>query len=180
MFPRSEAMSVYTADVRPVEFAALVREHQAMVFSLACRFLHNRQQAEEIAQETFLRLYQNLDSVGSAGHLVHWLRQVTWRLCIDELRRRQPQVGASIDEIGEPAAESVETDVLLSSRIRRLVASLPASFRMAVIHRYQEDMVPSEIAEVLEIPVNTVKSKLQRALAMLRGKLDRSGEARAR
>jgi RNA polymerase sigma-70 factor, ECF subfamily len=160
------------------EFAALVREHQAMVFSLANRFLRNRALAEEIAQEAFLRLYQNLPSIESPLHLLRWLRTVTWRLCVDEVRRRPPHPGVSLDEIAEPPAASAGEDALLSERIREMVAGLPDSVRMAVILRYQEDMDPSEIAEVLGVPLNTVKSKLHRALLMLRGKWSRSRAGR--
>lgn len=145
-----------------------------MVFSLACRFLRDRSQAEEIAQEAFLRLYQNLESIESRAHLVYWLQKVTWRLCIDEIRRRPRHKGVSIDEIAEPAAEYHEPDSPLSDCIRRLVAGLPESVRMAVILRYQEDLNPAEIARVLDIPLNTVKSKLHRAIVILRGRLTRS------
>jgi RNA polymerase sigma-70 factor (ECF subfamily) len=175
MLPDGKAIAARMGEVGRAEFASLVRGHQAMVFSLACRFLRDRGQAEEIAQEAFLRLYQNLGSIKSPTHLVHWLRKVTWRLCIDEVRRRPPHPGVSIDEIPEPAAKSMETDALLSEKMRRLVAGLPDSVRMAVILRYQEDMDPSEIADVLDVPLNTVKSKLHRAISMLRAKWTRSG-----
>ena len=64
-------------------FAALVREHQAMVFGLAYHFLQSRAQAEELAQDVFLALHQNLPRVESARHLVFWLRRVTSNRCID-------------------------------------------------------------------------------------------------
>jgi RNA polymerase sigma-70 factor (ECF subfamily) len=63
----------------------------------------------------------------------------------------------------------------MDETLRRLVASLPETPRMVMVLRYQEDLDPSEIAEVLEMPVATVKSHLQRALAMLREKLARRG-----
>jgi RNA polymerase sigma-70 factor (ECF subfamily) len=62
---------------------------------------------------------------------------------------------------------------MMAETLRRMVASLPPKARMAVILRYQEDLDPVEIAEVLEMPVRTVKSHLQRSLALLRGKLAR-------
>jgi RNA polymerase sigma-70 factor (ECF subfamily) len=65
---------------------------------------------------------------------------------------------------------------MASERLRRLIASLPEKQRAIVILRYQEDMDPTEIASVLEMPVNTVKSKLHRALALLRGKMERREE----
>jgi len=65
-------------------------------------------------------------------------------------------------------------DPLLENRLRQLVASLPPKWRAMVILRYQEDLEPVEIARVLQVPVGTVKSGLQRALATLRGKIQRS------
>lgn len=71
----------------------------------------------------------------------------------------------------EPVAATAEGDLMLSERLRRLVASLPEKLRIVVILRYQEDLDPTEIAGVLDIPVRTVKGHLQRAVALLREKL---------
>src|SRR5579863_756891 len=78
-----------------VAFELIVREHQSMVFSLACYFLHDAPRAEEIAQEAFLRLYQNLNRIESPAHLVQWLRKVTWRCAIDESRKHAHQPAVS-------------------------------------------------------------------------------------
>src|SRR5687767_6883900 len=67
-------------------FAALVREHQAMVFGLAYHFLQSWSQAEELAQEVFLSMHQNLARIESARHLLFWLRRVTSNRCIDWVR----------------------------------------------------------------------------------------------
>ncbi len=89
------------------DFPAIVREHESMVFSIACHFLRDRGLAEEVAQEAFLRLYQNMASIESPEHRVRWLRKVTWRLCVDEFRRRKGQARVSLDEVAEPAAVSI-------------------------------------------------------------------------
>jgi RNA polymerase sigma-70 factor (ECF subfamily) len=173
IFPAAKTLRE-TVRTGAADFAALVREHQAMVFSLARHFLRDHSLAEEVAQEAFLRLYRNLDSIESPAHLVRWLRKVTWRLCIDEVRRRPAQRPLSLDEIAEPPAPWQEPDPLSTGRLRRLIAALPESVRMTVILRYQEDMDLAEIAEVLDAPVNTIKSRIQRALAILRARLDRN------
>jgi len=152
-------------------FASIVREHQAMVFSLACHFLHDRTLAEDMAQEVFLHLYQNLETIQSSTHLKFWLRKVASHRCIDQAREHKPHV--NIEEIPEPAGRSAESDPLLAQRLQRLVASLPDRARLVVILRFQEELEYHEIAEVLEMPINTVKSNLQRALAILRNKLER-------
>lgn len=160
-----------TADA---QFSDIVREHQSMVYSLAFHFLRDRATSEEVAQEAFLRLYRNLDSIESRKHLVRWLRKVVWRLCIDETRRKPPGRHVSLDEVAVPAAPANDPDILLADRLRKMVADLPENIRMTVILRYQEDLDPMEIAQVLDVPVNTIKSRLQRTLVLLREKLGQS------
>jgi RNA polymerase sigma-70 factor (ECF subfamily) len=154
-------------------FAEIVRENQAMVFGLACRFLRDRSLAEELAQEVFLELYRSLQTIKSPEHLTFWLRKVTSHRCIDHTRRRKNRPQVSLDDAPEPVSEPSAPDPFLSDKLRRLVAALPEAPRMVVLLRYQEDLEPSEIAGILDMPVNTVKSHLQRSLATLRGKLAR-------
>lgn len=160
-------------------FAEIVAEYQAMVFDMALHFFQNSSIAEELSQEVFLRLYQNLATIKSPAHLMLWLRKVTSRRCIDEARRSPPQPAISLEEIAEPTLNPAPTDPLLSGKLQRLVASLPLDARMAVILRFQEELDLAEIAEVLSIPINTVKSRLQRSLAVLRDKLSASLEMSA-
>lgn len=163
--------------VDPAEaFADLVRDHQGMVFSIALRFLGNRALAEEVAQEAFFRLHSRLETLESPEHRVRWLRKVTARLCIDELRRRPPLACEDPDEL--PGADGGPGDPLAAGHLRRLLASLAPTARMAIILRYQEEMEPGEIATLLNEPVNTIKSRLQRALASLRDGFDRLAEGR--
>lgn len=151
-------------------FAAIVVEHQAMVFSLAYHFFNDRSRAEEVAQDVFLQLFRNLASVESATHLVHWLRQVTTRRCIDVARKSRLRL-VSLEAIKEPVSTVAPPDPLLDRRVRRLIAELPDVQRAIVTLRYQEDLDPSEICTIVEMPVNTVKSHLHRALQSLRRKL---------
>jgi RNA polymerase sigma-70 factor (ECF subfamily) len=109
----------------------------------------------------------------SPAHLVFWLRKVTGHRCIDVSRRHRAEVEQLNDDMPEPASPFREPDPLLSATLRRLVATLPEGPRMVLTLRYQEDLEPSEIAAILEMPVNTVKSHLRRSLQVLRGKVTR-------
>jgi RNA polymerase sigma-70 factor (ECF subfamily) len=151
-------------------FAAIVSDHEAMVFSLAYHFFNDRSRAEEIAQDVFLQLYRKLDDIESASHLTHWLRQVTTRRCIDGLRRTKLRA-VPLETIDEIATSDRPADPLLDRRMRQLITGLPDMQRVIVTLRYQEDLDPSEIARIIEMPVNTVKSHLHRALQSLRRKL---------
>jgi len=151
-------------------FAAIVTEHQSMVFSIAYHFFNDRSRAEEIAQDVFLQLYRNLQAIQSAWHLLHWLRQVTTRRCIDVVR------GSRLRLVPLEAVDAVNStertpDPLLDRKVRQLIAELPEMQRAIVTLRYQEDLDPSEICRIVGLPVNTVKSHLHRALQSLRKKL---------
>ncbi len=156
------------------DFAEIVRRTQGMVFSMAYHFLHDRPLAEELAQEVYLQLHRHLAEFQSMPHLTYWLRRVTANRCIDCVRRRKLRPDVDLGSVPEPAAAPANGDPMLSRKLARLVASLPEKARMVVIMRYQEDMDPDDIAAALKMPVRTVKSHLQRSLALLRDKLHRS------
>jgi len=151
-------------------FAALIGEHESMVFSIAWHFFADRNRGEEIAQDVFLQLFRNLDRIESRAHLVFWLRQVTSRKCIDEVRRAGPR-RVSLDDAPDVTVAPTAADPLASRRLRELVAELPARQRLMVTLRYQEDLDPAEISRVVGMPVNTIKSHLHRALLALRKKM---------
>jgi RNA polymerase sigma-70 factor (ECF subfamily) len=158
-----------------LEFSELVKTHQSMVFSLGYHFLHDRDSAEEVAQEVFLSLHRNLDRIQSSEHAGFWLKKVTVQRAIDEARRRKRRPQVALELVAEPRVSASPGDPLLSDVLRRLIASLPETPRAVMVLRYQEDLDPAEIAAILEMPLGTVKSHLQRSLALLREKLERRG-----
>jgi RNA polymerase sigma-70 factor (ECF subfamily) len=152
-------------------FAEIVREHQGMVYSLAYSFLRQTAAAEDLAQDVFLDLYQHAERLTSAAHTRFWLRRVTCHRCIDRLRRPWYRREVALEPLPDRAAPDRGGDMLLEERLGELVAALPPHPRMVVILRYQQDLDLAEIAEALNMPLNTVKSHLRRALASLRTKL---------
>jgi len=151
-------------------------DHQSMVFSVALRILGDRQAAEEAAQDVFLELHGKLGELESDAHVLYWLRRVTVHRAIDELRRRdrRPEVAMDWNELPKIAGAPVETaDPMLRDQLEQLVRSLPPVPRSVLVLRYQEDMSPQEIGDVLKMPVATVKSHLQRTLRLLREKAAR-------
>lgn len=168
-------IAIAKAEQSGLDLTSLVREHQSMVFSLAYHFLHDRFLAEEVAQEVFLSLHRNLDTIQTPEHAGFWLRKVTVQRAIDETRRRKRRPQVTLEAVPEPVARASERDPMLGEVLRRLIATLSEAPRAVMILRYQEDLDPSEIAELLDMPVGTVKSHLQRSLALLREKLDRRG-----
>ncbi len=154
-----------------LDFAWLMKQHQAMVFSVAYHYLHNRDLAQEVAQDVFLSLHRNLASIQSPAHAAFWLRKVAVQRSIDEGRRRLRRPQVALEDVAEPAAAGLQGDPMLGETLRKLIATLAETPRMVMILRYQEDLDPMEISEMMEIPLATVKSHLQRSLALLRVKL---------
>ena len=154
-------------------FSDVVEAHKSMVYSIAWHFLRDRAIAEELAQDVFLELHRNWPSMQSAQHIVFWLRKVTSRRSIDVVRKRRTRAETSLEEMTEPTALERVHDSMLSSYLERMVASLPEKQRIAIVLRYQEDMEPEQIAEALDMNVNTVKSQISRALDFLRAKTAR-------
>ena len=160
-------------DGNPAAFAAIVRRHQAMVFSLALHTLRSRPAAEDLTQEVFVEFYRSLGRMQSASHLEAWLRRVTSHRCIDELRRPRLRLELATGTLPDRGQLPASPEPFLEERLRILLAELPPHARMVVVLRYQEELEPSEIADALNMSVNTVKSHLRRSIATLRKALAR-------
>ena len=142
------------------------------------RMVQNSAIAEELAQDVFLQLYQQLARIETPAHATWWLRRTVCHRSIDEVRKRKLRPRIGLENVPEPADKATQPDLMLQSRIRKMVETLPEKARMVVLLRYQEDMDPIEIAEMLEMPVSTVKSHLHRSLTLLRGRLQQHTVAR--
>lgn len=176
---RLEAALARVARGDQAGFAEIVAELQAMVFSIAWHYLEDRSLAEDVAQEVFLDLYQKLNTIQSSGHLTYWLRKVAVHRSIDQGRKQKNRRESDWEHLAEPANDGKRSDPLLLDQLRKTVGTLPEKQRMVVVLRYEEDLGPAEIAELMGMPVNTVKSTLHRSLEELRKKLIRKvGESR--
>jgi RNA polymerase sigma-70 factor (ECF subfamily) len=159
--------------MNPTEFRHLVERHQSMVFSIALRVTGEYGVAEEVAQDAFLELHRSGDKLESEDHVRFWLRRVTVHRATDALRSRmrRPEAAAEewMDEQHSDVSES-QLDFGIAARLEELLKTLPEAMRVAVVLRYQEEMLPDEIAKMLGQPVATVKSNLQRGLQLMRRK----------
>jgi RNA polymerase sigma-70 factor, ECF subfamily len=156
-----------------------VREHTRHVYALCYRFTGSAQEAQDLTQEVFLRVFRTLKSFRSAeGSLGTWLARLTRNLLIDHYRRsRQQRVTDSIEErlpiIEEAgAAASARPDQVVAGReaselLQQALQKLSPDLREAVILRDLQEMEYREIAQVLAIPEGTVKSRINRGRAEL-------------
>jgi len=155
------------------EFRRLIETHQRMVFSLSLRITGDYATAEEVAQDVFLALYRSGEQLSSDDHVRFWLRRVTVHRATDALRRRSLRPEARAEEWMEDRDfETIagSSTVAMQARVEDTLRLLPEPLRVAILLRYQEDMLPDEIALTLGQPVATVKTHLRRGLGLLRRK----------
>lgn len=160
-------------------FEELVRGYQHRVFGVALRMLGNRAEAEEAAQEVFLRVHRAIGEFRGEAKLSTWLYAITSRLCLTRLAAGERRVAREGEETlarladghATPAAEAERSE--LEAALHRAIAELPEERRIVVVLRDLEGLAYEEIAEALEMPVGTVRSRLHRARMDLKEKLER-------
>uniref|UniRef100_A0A832MLI3 RNA polymerase sigma factor n=1 Tax=Eiseniibacteriota bacterium TaxID=2212470 RepID=A0A832MLI3_UNCEI len=163
----------------------LVQRYQRQVYSLALRMVRSAEDAEDITQETFVRVFRNLDRYDPRRPFTAWLFTIAARLCIDAIRRRrhrpvalvQREEGTDEERIVEvedpgPGPEDLASRQEEERRARDLIESLPPHYRIVVMLRHQQDLSYEEIAEALSLPLGTVKARIHRARALLKERLE--------
>lgn len=158
-------------------FDRIVRRWEQRVFELAYRFMGNAEEAEDVGQQVFLKLYRRLAAFDGRSGFATWLYRVVVNQCRD--RQRADMVRRPRDSRIEPHTQEFEEHVPkwerseMSQAVEQAVASLPAAEREVVILRHYHDLTFTEIAEILETPASTLKSRMAGALKRLRAELDK-------
>jgi RNA polymerase sigma-70 factor (ECF subfamily) len=160
-------------------FEELVMTYQHRVFGVALRMLGSRAEAEEVAQEAFVRAHRALGEFRGDAKLSTWLYAITSRLCLNRLasgERRLTRQGEDallrLSDAG-PRPDAALERRELESALGRAIAELPEDRRIVVVLRDIEGLSYEEIAQVLELELGTVRSRLHRARADLKEKLER-------
>jgi RNA polymerase sigma-70 factor (ECF subfamily) len=155
-------------------FGDLVRLNQAGVFNVCYRMMGERREAEDMAQESFLRAYERIHTFDAERPFGPWMRRVAANVCLNHLAARRSET-AELDEERDadsaPLPESgreVQDEV---ERVRAALASLPANYRVVIELRHYQEMSYDEIAAELKLPLSDVKSHLFRARKILAEKL---------
>jgi RNA polymerase sigma-70 factor, ECF subfamily len=155
-------------------FATLMRRHEDRVFAVCVRIMGNRTAALDATQETFLTLYRKASQYRATAAVGTWLYRISVNTCYDLLRkerRRPSEAMPSYLDPADPRAEDDYTSVELRPSVEAALATLTPDFRAVVVLSDIEGMSLPEVAETLEIPVGTVKSRLFRARRQLAGVL---------
>ena len=179
---------VWAQDGQEIAFRELVRRYQRPVFSLIYRMVRDRETAEDLAQETFIKVLNAIDSYRPEHKFSSWIFKIANNAAIDHLRRRDPDL-LSLD--GAPDAVSAERqeatalqvraagesplDELeareLGSHIESAIARLRPEYRACIMLRHVEGRAYEEIAAILDLPLGTVKTYIHRARGELRDML---------
>ena len=169
------------------EFQVLVRRYQGRVYSVAYRLMGNPEEAEDVAQEAFLRAYQNLGRFEGQSSFYTWVYRITTNLALSRLkylerrgRGKTESMEQPRDETDRKALDPVDTEPNprqrlmeqdLEGKISEALRRLPAIFRTIVVLRDVEDKSYAEVAQLTGLPVGTVKSRLHQGRAKLQQKL---------
>lgn len=166
-------------------FGEIVRRWERKIFALCFGMLSREDEARDAAQETFIAAYRNLKNFRGEAKVSSWLHRIAVNQCLTRKRREKTRSESFLDDETKadekifvaPAAISPARTTEKNERlklVRRAVSSLPEDLRQVVVMKEFEEMTFQEIAETLELPLSTVKSRLYTALKQLRIKLDKS------
>lgn len=168
-------------------FAELVDIYKDKLFHLAYRMMNNAQEAEDVVQETFLRVYMNLHRYDETLKFSTWIFRIATNLCIDRLRRRRPVYSLDADMTDHEGAGSdgyallpsnertPEAHLVVSEtreQVQLAIASLPDKYKSVIVLRYLHDLSLQEIGDILDMPISTVKTRVHRGREYLRKKLE--------
>ncbi len=165
-------------------FERLVEKHQTLVVGTVARMLGNPSDAEDIAQQVFVRVWKSAGRYEARAKFTTWLLKITRNLVFNELRRRKRHPATALQganegeelQVKDPQGQTPRDSLLegeLQQAIEAAIADLPETQRMAVVLRRYEELSYEEIADVLEQSVSAVKSLLFRARTQLRETLAR-------
>ncbi len=174
---------------REAAFRELVRRYERPVFSLIFRMVRDRETAEDLAQDTFIKVLNNIDRYRPEFKLSSWLFKIANNVTIDHLRRRQlatvsldgsphartaaeaEATSLDVESRGESALEALESREL-GSAIERAIGRLRLEYRSCILLRHVEGRSYEEIAATLDLPLGTVKTYIHRARHELRDALE--------
>lgn len=175
-------------------FEELILRHERIVYNVALRMMNHSEDAKDISQEVFLKAYRNIKNFDERSMFSTWLYRITTNTCIDEMRKRKGKQSYSLEEELEnedgsmqrqiaDAGETPEESLLREERKSQLLQALSllsAEHKAVVILRDIRGFSYEEIAEIMDLPIGTIKSRISRARNQLKNEIlkimERNGE----
>ncbi len=162
-------------------FGDLIRRYEKQVYSFAYNLTNNKDDAQDFAQEAFIKIYKNLHKYDKSKPFFPWMYKVATNVCYSKLKQIKPKVSeVSLEKVIEfspliPDRATSPEEYSQTREIQRLVnqaiAELPEKYRVPLVLKYLEDMSYKEISENMEIPVSTIETRLYRGRALLQKRL---------
>lgn len=167
-------------------FGEIVRRWERRIFALTFGMLGREEDARDATQETFLAAFRSLRGFRGEAKVSSWLHRIAVNQCITRQRRAKVRNEAALDDEAENDAHSFATPLEISparvvegrersDAVRRAVNSLPVELRQVIVMKEFEELTFREIADALDLPLSTVKSRLYTALGQLQMRLERFG-----
>ncbi len=160
-------------------FAQLVQHHQRRVFNLVFRMLQEYEEANEITQEAFLAAWQGLPSFRGDARFSTWLYRIAYNCCLKQLEQRKRdqalQVAMQAEHVLLHINEDCSAELEVHDRqtlVREHLSKLPAKYRIVLVLRHLQEMTYEEMAEILTMPIGTIKTHLFRARNLLKERLE--------
>ena len=172
----SDEIWVQRAQKDPQAFEELVRRYADRIFNLAYRMTGNRAEAEDMAQEAFIRAYRGLPGFKPEYQFGAWLYRIAVNVCLTSRHHQITTAADALPDDLEVLDDGISTEDLaerheVKATVEQAILSLPAMYRTVVILYHLEDRSYEEIAQLLDLPLNTVRTHLHRGRALLREKL---------
>ena len=156
-------------------YREIVARHQARVFYIGLKFFHNRHDAEDYAQEVFLKAFEKLQSFKGEVPFSSWLNKIAYNMAVNHYhKRRRAHVEVALPAEPRDTSLSPEVRVLrneLQERVRKVLKKIPDIYKPVINLHFFEGLSYSEISRLLSIPVNTIKSYVFRTKQLLRSRL---------
>ncbi len=155
-------------------FSEIVRLYRMRVLRVACGIVGSAEEAEDVAQEVFVKLWNSLPNYQAQSAFDSWLYRITVNAAIDALRKRRRELPLE-DELSRTTKEPPEEAALRNEtrrQVQQAIQALPEAARVTLILREYEQLSYKQIADVLQIPIGTVMSRLNYARQLLKKSLD--------
>jgi RNA polymerase sigma-70 factor, ECF subfamily len=165
-----------TCNGEPRAFAVLVQRHEKTVFNAALRMLHDREEARDVAQTVFLKVYEHLGEYDPSHRFYSWIYRIALNESIKSLQRRKPTTALDFETPdGTPGPEGMFGQHQLSEGLAAALMSLSTEYRAVIVLRHFMDCSYEDMAAILELPEKTVKSRLFSARQLLRTAMEARG-----
>jgi RNA polymerase sigma factor (sigma-70 family) len=160
-------------------YAHIINKYKNQLYATILRMTKNPQDAQDLVQESFIKVYRELHKYGSKGSFSGWLYRVAINHCMDEFRKKRYQINQlAVDDVIIENPNHPEVIFLKKEKNRqleKLIAALPEDERMMILLKYANEQSYEEISELMAVPISTVRNKLHRAKKKLRETVKNEG-----